>query len=708
MDDSHGKTTALGMNVREKVAADDIDEQAQLNSKFDDESNAQKRVDILQHSPDLVREKKASDNSEGQAGSSSDSGSDSDSDSDSDSSDSGSDSGSHSKSRSRSRSPVGSGSGSSSDSESDASSSGKEGIDEDVDIMTSDDDKDPNLKFQARGTDDSRPLQNEIHNNLEDDGFDAVDIEDHGDEAVDIEGQGSDPIDIEGHGSDAVDTENDLEIQHAGNKEDPKKPEADLRTLSDHDELDDRQKFMRNLFEDKDTTVNGSFGHDPSDSSERITEIKSKRPPDLKPIEERSEIAKRSKGEKSAQRPTFGVREARSMESPVQSSPNKSTGEPSKGPATQMMNNRVDWEGISDFGSQKGHNQPFSGKPGPDTQRSARKSFDQSGRAKIRDRSDKPNKHGRKSSEKGFLAHEGYPSQMDNIHRDIQNEDSISKENKGPRKHKESSGSGAKISMPFDPISGADSLSEVSKLNETGQIPSSHMGNGRGIKLQRELSDLELGELREPLPEESLSKKQFDRKGSFKQTDNKSSTSDNCNSDLSKGKSVGKTVLDPGKSSPPNLSVGVGRSNPEYPVEDSIRNNGRNVQSQPQHLSGVDNAEVGSQFNKSTEASSKSRQIEARVGGGQEGSAESQKKVPFGASQQHETKRGASHSVKDSRKQSTDKVTDPVGGRKDTHLTESSGGKKRKRCSSDEDTTTYFKYDKDEPDLKGPIKDLSQ
>ncbi|TXG68667.1 hypothetical protein EZV62_003602 [Acer yangbiense] len=490
-EDIHDKTPAPGLSVVEKVAADEMEEQAQSNSKFGDESIALEKVDIQQYSPDLFGEKKVSDNSEGRAGSSSDSGSDSDSESDS--SDSGSDSGSHSKSKSRSKSPVGSGSGSSSDSESDASSN-KEGSDEDVDIMTSDDEKDPNHKFQASKpgfsaspipcrTDDGRPVQNVIDDKQDDDGSDAVDIEGHESDAVDIEGQGSDAIDIEGHGSDAVDIEKDLpddeqEIEMAvnsslDNRGDAKKAEDGIKKSSDQDE---RQNFIGNLFEDKETVASDSFRHEKFDSSERISKSKSKRGPDPKHINERSELAKRSKGESSVRLPISGVREAQLLESPPHLSPNRVAGEPYKGPATQIMN-RADREWDADFASQKGYNQPFSGKPGSDIQQSGRKSFDQNARPKSHDTAKKPNKHGRKSSEKSFLAHEGYPTQRDKVYRDTQNEDSFPKEKKAPRNLKEA-GSGAKNSIPFD-SNYVKHGEMVSKVNETGQVPSAHMGNGR-------------------------------------------------------------------------------------------------------------------------------------------------------------------------------------------------------------------------------------
>ncbi|KAK2654228.1 hypothetical protein Ddye_014084 [Dipteronia dyeriana] len=93
-----------------------------------------------------------------------------------------------------------------------------------------------------------------------------------------------------------------------------------------------------------------------------------------------------------------------------------------------------------------------------------------------------------------------------------------------------------------------------------------------------------------------------------------------------------------------------------------------------------------------------------------ESSVESQRIAPSSASQQHDSKRGpVSISLKDNRAQTSNTVTDMVGGRKDSILTESNdSGQKRRESSSDEDSCSYYKYEKDEPELKGAIKDFSQ
>ncbi|KAJ0007634.1 hypothetical protein Pint_28897 [Pistacia integerrima] len=711
----HGQKPAPGPSFVEKVSTGGKEEQAQPNSKLGEETIAMEKTHVQQFSPDLSVEGKVSDNSEGHPASSSDSGSDSDSDSGS--SDSGSDSGSHSRSRSRSRrsrSPVGSGSGSSSDSETDASSNSKEASDEDVDIMTSDDDKEYKQKLPASDpglstspipwkSDDGRPTQNERYEKQDDDGSGAIDIEGQGSDAIDIEGQGSDAIDIE---KDLPDDEQEVEMAVDTNLVPSREAEKSVEgttSLIDDNELQERQNFIGNLFDDKEPVVKDSFRSERSESPEKASKNKSKRGPDLKHSDQISDRSKRSKADTSVRLPISGVRDSQFADSPHNSSPNRSVEDPYKGSAAQMMN-RTDREGSADFGFQKGYNQDFPGKHGSDFQQSGRKSFDKSARSKAHGTADRPSKHDRKFSGKNSQVYDGFPVK-EKASRDAQNEDSFTKEKKGPRNLREA-GPGTKNSVPLD--SNYGKYGEMAgKFNETGQV----VGNGRSNILHRELSDLELGELREPLHEEVPFKKQFDRKGSFKQSENKSSASDNCNSDLSKGKPVGKAPLDPGKTSPLNLSIGVKRT-PENRIEDSTRTHHRPMQSQPQDLSRVDHAEVGSQFNKSMDASGKFRQTEAgvRLGGGLEGFGESHRKAPGSTSQQHDSKRGSvSHLVKESKTLTSNSMADLVDVRKDTVMAESNdSGRKRRESSSDEDNCSYYKYEKDEPELKGPIKDISQ
>ncbi|KAJ6327669.1 hypothetical protein OIU78_014515 [Salix suchowensis] len=564
--------------------------------------------------PDLFGEKKVSDISEGHAGSSSDSGSDSDSESDS--SDSGSDSASRSRSRSRSRSPVGSGTGSSSDSESDASSNSKEGSDEDVDIMTSDDDKEPQHKLQAdepgllASPDHWRSVLNGIDEKLDGNKSAAVDIEGHESDAIEIEDHESDAIEID---KDLAGDEKDIKITKndslVSSKEGEKPVQGAESTFHDHDMIQERQTFIGNLFDDDDNMVRDNFRHEQSDSSERTSKSKSKRDLDVKSFDSKSERVKRLKTESLSLVPTSKGRDIQFSGSPH----DKHNEDMYKGPAIQVMD-RADKQ-ASDFGSERLYNQAISGKSNPDFQRPGRRSSDQNARLKALEDASSRSKRAEGSGtsckfpEKGSYVHEAISIQREKASRDTQNEDNILKEQKVPRNSKEG-GSGGRHSAPFD--SHYRKPGEAfGRPKDAGQISNSNFGfspkdtnrvdmekypvvSGRG--LHRELSDLELGELH-----------------------------------INKGKSIGKVSLDSGKPSP-NLSAGVKRS-PERRVSDLTRLNYKAMQSQPQHVSSVDNLDVGSGFSKLADSSSRLRPNEtvAKLGNSMEGYGESHKKAPLTA-----------------------------------------------------------------------------
>ncbi|XVE51973.1 hypothetical protein DITRI_Ditri02bG0082600 [Diplodiscus trichospermus] len=712
-EENHEEAPAPVPSLVEKVTHGEMEEQTHLDFNLGVESNVLEQIDIQKQSPNLGGERKTYDNSEGPANSASDSGSDSDSDSDS--SDSGSDSGSHSRSRSRSGSPAASGSASSSDSDSDASSNSKEGSDEDVDIMTSDDDKETKQNVQisepglltspiAWQPEHGRPLQNGMDENQN--------------------GDGSDAVDIEGDGSDAVDIEKDLpeddqEIGMAVDTDKGEKPEEGTKpSSSDHDERQERQNFIGNLFDDTENIVKHSIRHEQSNSSERLHKGKSKRRSDLTHFDENSERSKRMKSESMSRPPVSGSKDA-DLFSNI--SPSRPIDGPYQSSSIKMMD-KGDREEHADLGSQKGYNHVFPRKSSSDFHQSGRRPSDQGARAKAANTAERPMKHtessghGIKFYEKSV--HEDYLIQKDNPPRDIQNEDGLIKEKK--------------LRNPKEGVPGGKSTDylhrkhgeTVGKFKDAGQISSSFINsspkdnsritadrypaNGKSNVLQRELSHLELGEIREPLVEETPTKKQFERKSSFKQSGSRPSTSENFNMDLSRGKPVGKTKWDSGRSSPPDLS-GIKRT-PEHHAEDLTRSHQRVFQSQQQHLSNVDYPEVGSQFNKLADTSGKTRQTETgrKLGVGLEGYGESHKKAPATAPQQQEFKRG-SQFIQESKLPTSNKMVDVTDMRKDKALTEGNiNGRKKRGSSSDEDCSPYSKYEKDEPEHREPIKDSSQ
>nr|POF18774.1 hypothetical protein CFP56_46548 [Quercus suber] len=653
-EDKHGQIPAAEPGFEEKVPSDELEEPAHLNSKLGEESNALEKIDIQQHSPDL-----------------------------------------------------------------------KEASDVDVDIMTSDDDKEPQRKVQPSEpgfsspnpwiAPDGKPMQSGIGEKQDGGGSDAIEIE-----------------------KDSPDDELETEIAAVSSsvpdKESKKRVEETKPFSPVQDDLLDRQHYIGSLFDERENTVNDSLRHEQSDSSERTFKGKSRKSSDVKK-DEKFDRSKRIKTD--AQLPMSGVWNNQFSEGSHNLSPDRLGGNPSKGPTIQT--NRTDRDGNTDIGLQKGYNQAFPGKSSSDIQQSGRRSFDQSTRAKAPDAVERHDKRaeslgrGRKYSEKNSHAHESFSLQKDKFNRDTQNEDGYANEKKGSKNLKEV-GAGGKQSVPFD--SRHRKHGEVGRSKEGGQVSSHLIGsspkdnvragvvvspvvNGKGSMLQRELSDLELGELREPLPEETPVKKQFE-KSSFKQSENKLCSSDNWNSDSIKGKPVGKTTLEPGKPSPPNLNAGLHsnlegsnkKRNVEDHAEDLTRSHHRVVQSHPQYLSKVDHAEDGPQYNKLADGSNKSRQNEGNIsqGIGLEGFSESNKKAPVSALQQHDTKQGlVSHSIKEMKKQTSNTIVELNDGRKDSVWAEGNNSdRKRRDSSSDENSCSYSKYEKDEPELKGPIKDLSQ
>ncbi|KAL1169385.1 hypothetical protein V6Z11_A05G143000 [Gossypium hirsutum] len=673
-EENQDQTLAPVSFLAEKITHDEVEEQTHLDSKLTVGSDPMEQIDIQQLSPDLGGERKTSDNSEGQANSASDSGSDSDSDSDS--SDSGSDSGSHSRSRSRSASPAASGSGSSSDSETDASSNSKEGSDEDVDIMTSDDDKETkqDMLISEPGLLTSPiPWQAELDGSLHN-GMDGNQDDD-----------GSYAVDIEGPGSDAVDIEKDL-------------PE------------DEQEIGMAANTNKEENIVKNSVRNEQSDYPEKSGKAKSKRGSDLKHIDEKSERSKRLKSESMSQPPVSGSRDveffasSRSVDDSYQSS------------------NKGDRE-HADF--QKENIVVFPQKSSTDFHQSGRRSSDQGARAKAVNTAERPLKHtessghGSKFAEKNV--HEGYIIQKENPTRDAQNEDGVMKEKKLSTNTKNSGGKnavpsdfhhrkhGETFGKPKDSGQNSGSYVNSSPKDNSKVTEDRYPANGKSNVLQQELSHLELGEIREPLIDETPVKKQFEKKGSFKQSGSRASTSEYFNPDLSRGKPAGKTNWDSGKPPSPNLS-GLKRT-PEHHVEDSSRSHHKVVQSQQQQLSRFDRPEVGSQFNRLADNSkTKQTEIGAKLGVLLEEFGESHKKASTSAPQQQESKRGSvSQFIKESKIPTSNKMADMTDSRKDAVLKEGNvNGRKKRGSSSDEDCLPYFKYEKDEPERRGPIKDSSQ
>ncbi|KAL3511708.1 hypothetical protein ACH5RR_024425 [Cinchona calisaya] len=715
----------------------ELEEQAELDSKYEEAPTSLTKGGVLYHSTVLFGEKRVSDSREGPVGSSGGGVSDSDSDSESDSSGSGS----HSKSQSRS--PAGSGSGSSSDSESDASTNSKEASDEEVDIMTSDDDNQTKHRLQASGLGSSKsPLLWRTSD--------------------------GDPAHIgtdekqDGNVCDVIEIEKDLpEDQSVGglatacesvpNKEGEKPVEETTPSLYYRHEDQERQDHIRKTYRETGNVAKDGLNHGQSNSSEKASRGKYKRVSDEKHVDDKSDCSKRLKSENSHQPQVSGSRTALFEDSHQpqvsgsrtvlfedihqNSSPNRPFEDLHKGPNNQMAN-RMRREANPSFGSQKVNVQTSSTKSMLDSQQPIQRFVDRSAHAKTSTSVERLGKHseytgrGVRHPERLHQMNDDVPMQKDKFNREMQDEyGSVNYE--GPVKVSKED-FGEKYKAPVD--SSQRKHEAFGNLKEFGSVLNSHVGyspkdentnsrdrsvvNGRPNLLQRELSDLELGELREPLPEETPGfSKELDRKSFFKQLENKTLSSENWNSDPSKAKLASKMTADSRKSSSlntnipvPGISEGIpNRGVPEHSAEDLSRPHQRAEQShQWQHQSRVDCTDAGTQHNRVVELSGRNRRREVgRIDSTSEVHRNFPSKGSATASQEHDAKQGsAPPSRKESRRQKFSAVPDLNDKKQDTSLTGSSDGCQRRReSSSDENSFPYSKYEKDEPELKEPIKD---
>ncbi|XP_058743563.1 uncharacterized protein LOC131616291 isoform X1 [Vicia villosa] len=716
----HNQISAPQGGFEEKVPNDDLEETIQVKSKVGEESNILEKIDMQHASPDLFGDKKGSDYSEGRAGSSSASGSDSDSESNS--SDSGSDS------RSRSKSPAGSGSGSSSDSESDVSSSSKEGLegsDEDVDIL-SDDEKEPKLKVETydqkislpipEKSPDGRSMQNEFDEKEDGNEFDAVDIEkDSPEEQRAQMGLTTDSI------SDRVG-------KYAEEAE-PFSP--------DYQQLQERKNYIGSLFDERESEVKDSSRNEHSDSSDKLSKDTHKRGSELKNIDEKFEGTKNLKARNSTRESYSPGADVQKFGNSRNFSPFEFTEDTGKGPNIQM-GNRADRQGNTNLGFQKGYNRALPGNSNSDLPQTGQRSFDQSPLGNPSyplEKSDKlggSTRHNRKHSGKDSRAREASHVQENISHRDAQKEDIYASGKKVPRSSWDDNNGSKQSQLPMD--SNYQKQSEmVGKLKEGRQGTQSYLGtspkdnyrtgfnkspavNGRGISLQREHSDLELGELRESTPDETIVAKEFERRGSFKHMENRSNTLEDLNSNMTKVKPSLKTTLDSGKPSSAFINSGfpsnlenTNKKNVDYHFEDSTKSHSRVMQTHSQHLK-ADNADIGSQ-NKPSDMSTKSRNNESGINHDidLDGRSESNRRASANGSKQ-ETKRGVvSYPAKESKRQTPNSFEEVADGRKDPIFADRNNSDQKKReSSSDENSCSYSKYDKEEPELKGAITTFSQ
>ncbi|EPS71367.1 hypothetical protein M569_03394, partial [Genlisea aurea] len=300
------------------------------------------KIDILSISPEHSNEKKPSNNGEGTGGNSdtgsgseneSDS-SESDSDTDSDSDDSGSDSGSRSRSKSISQRSC---SASSTDNRSDASSSSKQASDEDVDIVTRDDDKESSL------------------HKLYDSGVVSL----------------KSPVDIGGYGRNDAFVSSAIRIvkgsPHEGDyaerqadlfhSEEGEEAFEQMKYSGDHYAQDEGKMWGKNCLKDRELELDTSY--DQPDAPHQSSSMgECKRQFDYMHVEEEKTGNRKRFNSKNSSHPVSGTLNSIFGDSPYNSSPDSPIESPERG-TTNLTTNGTMQNGRINEGLQKLLNQPM-------------------------------------------------------------------------------------------------------------------------------------------------------------------------------------------------------------------------------------------------------------------------------------------------------------------------------------------------------------
>lgn len=623
---------ALRSDFSMKPDFNDVEEMPKIGSTPEEPPNYFDKIDIEHESPDLFGEKKISDSekrisdSERPVASSSDSGSDSDSDSDSH------DSGS--RSRSKSRSPVGSGTGSSSDSESDASSNSKEASDEDVDIMSSDnDDKEKNKALQS-----SAPVGLKSPVEWKTTDRELVNI-------MNDENQNDHILDV-------VDIEKDLiEDDH-------------VRHPSEWNGHQENHNFARGASTERGNELGDASKHERFHHSGTV-KSKSKRG---------LEDGKHHDGEPDRSKRLKTVNLNKSLIDKTGSSPSAD----------------VPHDPFTDDVLHKSYNQGTYGKSSSEAQQLTRKSTDLSARSKATSVSERPGKHA-ENVERAV--------HREKVNRERQDDSGHIKDKKLAKSSRVAVVD--KQTMPVDAhykeqdmLGNSKEATSVTngqmeysvKDGNSNHVHRSPAENGRISR--REPPDLEVGELREPSTEDNPAyKKRFDRKGSFKKSETKPTSSEYWNSDVNKAKSSGKVSLDSRSTTTPKTIIsGISEFSKKSPEMEQNKS----------RLEGVDTISLN---NKLVEVNNSNRESDAAMG---LGSASLVK-------QQDSRRAGIPPSSREKRKHQPNTSGNLHDKRKDPSRTENNnGGQKRREPASDDNSCPYSKYEREEPELKGPIKDTSQ
>lgn len=229
--------------------------------------------------------------------------------------------------------------------------------------------------------------------------------------------------------------------------------------------------------------------------------------------------------------------------------------------------------------------------------------------------------------------------------------------------------------------------------------------------LQREHSDLELGEFREGSLENDIgrTKKQLERNSSSKSLDGKITNVDNSYPNMNNRKVALSGFHDQRKPSPHEFSTGgninqegLPRKTPAYDFDINRSQQRVNV-SQGRQLPRIDNPD-SENILYPDRLIEKTGKTETKVAqGGMLDHVDPKKKKTTPKLPRNGTKNGIVSR--------TGKSISPAENEersRNNSLIETETSRKRRDSSSDEDNLFFSKYNKDEPELKGPINDFSQ
>ncbi|KAK3150700.1 hypothetical protein QOZ80_3AG0236550 [Eleusine coracana subsp. coracana] len=675
------------------------------------------RIDIGGSPVAVAGDEKVNNDSDGKAGSSSESGSDSDSDSDS--SDSGSDSGS------QSRSAAESGSGSSSDSDSDASSSSKEGSDAFVDI-TSDDDKaniahtkiadDFNLSSSPKDLTglDADDEQIDIGTNLDyrsssphidlnnfntdnddaaytvpaSEGLDASNLN----KLTEIPGNENmmstrlDPVGVDN-------SYNEMSLQGSP-FDDP------LTTFSENLSKEEPGQFTKHHGSKRKSTSKDGSNHGLMSSADKSAKPKLKRGSSNENSTVKSASSKKAKVDLTSANTTVSLSEQKKslpLEKKYNDRLNKETGSGIKD-ASQNSSPAMTRRPPASCNLQKIDQSPNLSIPTMQSERS-NENIEKSSSKKKTDKMQKP----RRLMDGDFGT--GYSHSEDhNVNFDGSDDSSTRK-----RSRHGDLVDDKMFKRSKDANVGPDGIMAFPESNKSNGEPSNSQKDNvqrspHGKKmLQRELSDLELGEFRETSLENDngRTRKQFERNSSSKSLDGKLTNSSYTSMNNRKGPLT--AFHDKSKPSPQEYGTqeGIQRKAAGYDFDDN-RPHQRGDVPESQHLPRIDNSDSENILYTDRSGEKKSKK-ETRMGPAGMLEYADKKKKPNSRLPQN----GSKNAIVP-RTQKSISPSDNEERSRNNSLIETYKTRKRRDSSSDEDDLFFSKYDKDEPELKGPIKDYSQ